>query len=131
MRRQRHQRPAVTWTDRSAPAPLAIKASLPYYQRPHEPTAEIREALAQGPGTLFVTKVGLYPQPEHGYPFAPLWPHYGPTPAPIKAGALVMYAGEIRAQEQKNGEVVQAIKHTFIAGGARYIINDWNQIKPA
>ena len=131
MRKQRHQRPAVTWTDRSAPAPLAIKASLPSYRRPVDPPPDVRDALARGPGTLFVAKLGLYAAVEQGYPFAPLYPHYGPTPAAIKQGAVIMYAGEVRVQEQKNGEVVQAIKHTFIAGGARYIINDWHHIRPA
>lgn len=125
-------KPKVTWTDKTGINAKQVESNLPYYQRPQDIPRDIAEHMGRGPGALFTLKVGMYPAVDSGYAFAPLYPHYGPDgSAQIKKGSLVMYAGDIRASERKNGDVVQAVKHTFIISGGRYIIVDLSQLKPA
>jgi hypothetical protein len=125
-------KPTVTWTgDRTSKTAMQVQSDLPYYQRPVDPPRDVAEALVLGPGTMFVTKEPLYPQQGHQYPFAPVYPHYGPPEAaPIKKGQLVLYAGEVRCSEQRDGKIFQAVKHTFIMGGCRYILHDLTKVKP-
>ena len=47
-----------------------------------------------------------------------------------KQGGVAMYAGSIRVEEEGRQGILRVVRHTFIIGTGRYIINNVGWLKP-
>lgn len=76
------------------------------------------------PGGLCFLKKDLGPV-DTGHPYPQLYHFYGEhSTAPVKRGATAVYAGPVECQEQTgNGQrIMHVIRHSFIVGTGRYIV---------
>ena len=98
---------------------------LPYYVQATPEQVAYAERLFQRlqPGDLCFMQKDLHPV-DTGHPHPSLHHFYGlPAEAPIKRGAVAVYAGPVECKEQTgSGRVMFVIRHSFIIGIGRYIV---------
>lgn len=135
-RKRTSERGKVVWLDKSGGKPAPFAQAIPRYAAPGEIPAEYQEHLYVG--ALWSATAPLAAKPEMAgskYPILQLVNErfWLPEPelAPIKNKSLMIYAGLIRLEEREaNGRIVSVPRHTFVAGAGRYVVVDFNHIKP-
>lgn len=129
-RKSMRDRGRVAWTDNSGAKPAPFAQARPRYVATKEIPAEYEEHLYVG--ALWSANVALNPDTSGGgeFPSVMLCYHQADQ-AIIKLKSLLIYSGIVRGEErEKNGRIVTVLRHTFIAGGGRYIITDFSQVSP-
>lgn len=124
----------------------AVTGDKPAHPRRHEREDEVPPSLlpkyeaAFVPGHMFLVQQDLRQQQLPPTVTPPPWPvleqvrrHWDPraeTAALVPAGALAMYAGAIRVEEEGRQGTLRVIRHTFIVADGRYIVPNLNWVSP-
>lgn len=113
----RRNRPIIQWKDETK----NVK------RRRRVPTMTFSPADELVPGAMFVSAHVLEPQQQWDIPtLVPRKKHRR------KEMTVLIYAGPIRLVERRHdGRTVNHIKHTFIMGGGRYIVDALEYLTPA
>ena len=140
MRKRPGGKGPVVWSKNTAiVAPGAAKVGVPRrHIQEHELPEHLKETYVEAMvlGSLWHVAValevfdlgpGVKPPP-----FPPMRQHWGYTPqtCTAPAGSIAMYAGTVRCEEQGKQGLLRVLRHTFIIGTGRYILNDLNWIRP-
>lgn len=130
-RKRTSERGEVVWTDKSGGKPAPFAQQMPRYEETSEIPVEYQEHLYVG--ALWSAQGAMLPDERSVGTKCPVlkqcW--WQPENAPVKAKSLMIYAGIIRLEEREsNGRIVSVPRHTFIAGDGRYVILDFNLVKP-
>jgi hypothetical protein len=124
----------ITWkVDRAKDPPPLKPRQMPYDSGMNE--LDLRQLVV---GALFLTQYPMafdveyakqYAQPE--YPYLDVTNYYTMS-CSIPPSSLAVYAGPVRVEEtDRRGDVIRVLRHSFIVGGTRYLINNLDFVKPA
>lgn len=101
-----------------------------------EPDVIRTRELAKGPGVMFVTR-RVMRQLDDVKRIAPLLHAQQrinadklETTRAFKPGALAIYLGQERSPEWRSGHEVSVLRHIFLIGGVRWMVEDINELDP-
>lgn len=81
-------------------------------------------------GALWTVTVSMNSDTRAGSKFPYLQP-CSPNTAIITLKSLMIYSGVVRVEEREsNGRIVNVLRHTFVADGGRYIVTNFDYVKP-
>ena len=129
----RTPRKQVTWkVDRQAEAPARPRQYFPDTPLREEDKERYEKCLV--PGGMFVLKLALRVQPQVGFeppphPYAIESWYVTDTVAGNK-GAVALYAGTVRVEEQSGKGLIRVPRHSFIINGGRYLITNLALLEP-
>ena len=130
-RKPTRDRGTVVWSDKSGGKPAPFAQAIPHFHETSPIPPEFEPYLFNG--ALWSALQAMNPQDDDAgkYPAVhPVW-HDPGNNAVIKHRSVLMYAGLIRIDEREaNGRIVSVPRHTFIAGGGRFIITDFSLVAP-
>ena len=129
----RTPRKQVTWkVDRKAEAPTRPRQYFPDTPLRDEDKERYEKCLV--PGGMFVLKLALRIMPQAGFeppphPYAIESWYVTDTVAGNK-GAVALYAGTVRVEEQSGKGLIRVPRHSFIINGGRYLITNLALLEP-
>jgi hypothetical protein len=119
----------IVWVDNTGVKPAPFAQNIPRYTDNTEIPQAFEPYMYEG--ALWFSKTPMQPDPNaSGMPHLnPMW--WAAETAPVKVGSFLIYSGLIRVDERVSKDrIVSVPRHTFIAGGGRYIVTQFSYIAP-